>query len=230
MKSILLTLMLAISGFAFAEPYKEYSPQQLEALFGLQEQDGKNIVDINVPELTEMTAALERHAVSYPTRFDNKEDEKLAIRDTVYLTGVLDILSPNFANDIELLSLTLRLNNIAYNLDAQAELSNQRFLKTAQAIFQLDPDHVETHYRLGYFLAATNKTDEAIPHLQKAADNQIVNANYALAMIYLSREDFNKALEYLAIYKANSPENEQVDKLIEAIKNGEIEIEKSVTP
>lgn len=228
MKQVLLILILIVSNFAAAEPYREYSLEQLENLFTLKEEGDQNTIDINTPELIEMTESLEKHAVSYPAKFDNNADKKLALRDVVYLTGVLDILSSNIEKDIVLLDLTLRLNNVSYNLDAQPELAYERLLKAADAIFKLEPDNIETHYRLGYFLAASNHTAEAIPHLQKAAESDVINANYALAMIYLSEENFDKALEYLTIYKEKAPENEQVDKLIEAIKNGEIEIEKKV--
>lgn len=229
MKRILVLLLLIMSHFTNAAPYKEYSQDELQGMFGLENEKGEYIVDLNIPELIEITKSLEQHAINYPVLFDQDADRKLAVRDAVYLTNVMDILFPSFENNLLLLNLTLRLNNVSYNLNAQPELSNERLNKAADAIFKLEPDNTETHYRLGFFLASSNRLEESIPHLEKAAENGVIDANYSLAMVYLSQEKFDKALEYLAVYKENSPENQEINDLIEAIKSGELKIEKKST-
>jgi hypothetical protein len=188
MKRILILLILIMSHFANAEPYREYSQSELEALFGLENEKGEYIVELDIPALVEITKQLEQHAVNYPPQFDQESDKKLAVRDAVYLSNVMDILFAGFENDLTLLNLTLRINNVAYNLDVQPEISQNRLKKAADAAFKLEPDSVETHYRLGYFLAATNQIDEALPHLEKASEQGVNNANYTLGMIFISQE------------------------------------------
>lgn len=230
MKRIAALLILALSQLAHAEPYKEYSQEQLQAIFGVEDEKGKYNVNLNDAELVAITTELEQHAINYPVQFDRPEDQSLAVRDAVYLSNVMDILFPSFESDLPLLSLTVRINNVAYNLDAQPELANQRLLKAADAIFKLDPNNVETHYRLGFFLASSNRVELAIPHLEEAANNGIVNANYSLGMVYLSLENLPKALEYLSIYKENAPNDTSIDSLIEEIKSGNLKIEKKQSP
>ena len=76
----------------------------------------------------------------------------------------------------------------------------------------------------GTFLAGVGKPKEALPYLEKALAVGVVDAAYAIGMTYLSLGDKEQALKSLENYKQRKPSDENVVKLIDAIRNGKIEI------
>jgi predicted Zn-dependent protease len=76
-------------------------------------------------------------------------------------------------------------------------------------------------------LAGAGKPKEALPFLEKAASVGVIDAEYARGMTYLTVGDKARALKSLETYKRRKPGDSNVDKLIETIRNGKIEIKQS---
>ena len=79
----------------------------------------------------------------------------------------------------------------------------------------------------GTFLAGAGKPKEALPYLEKALSVGVVDAAYAIGMTYLTLGDKDRALKNLEDYKRRKPSDRNVDKLIDAIRNGKIEFKRS---
>jgi len=79
----------------------------------------------------------------------------------------------------------------------------------------------------GTFLAGAGKPKEALPYLEKALAAGVTDAAYAIGMTYLTLGDKKQALRHLENYKQRNPGDGNVDKLIEAIRNGKIEFKRN---
>jgi len=79
----------------------------------------------------------------------------------------------------------------------------------------------------GTFLASSGKPKEALPYLEKALAVGVTDAAYAIGMVYLTLGNKEKALENLKAYKRRKPNDGNVDKLIDAIRNGKIELKRN---
>lgn len=225
----LLSLLFIFCSFAYAAPYAEKSQDELKQLFNIEQSGEAYNINVDLPGLIEITKNLESHALNYPVLFDNEADQKNAIRDVIYLTNIMDVIYPKFEKEIILLSLTLRLNNVAYNLGIQQDVSSARVLKAAEGIFLIEPNNIETNYRLGYFLAASGKSDVAKPYLEKAAEAGVINANYTLGLIALDEGNDQEAIKQLTIFKDKSENKDEVAKLIDAIEKGELKKDSAKT-
>ena len=80
----------------------------------------------------------------------------------------------------------------------------------------------------GTFLAGTGKPKEALPYLEKALAVGVTDAAYALGMTYLTLGNKQKALENLEAYRQRNPNDGNVAKLIDGIRNGKVEIKRSL--
>jgi hypothetical protein len=74
------------------------------------------------------------------------------------------------------------------------------------------------------FLATTTKIADAIPYLEKAKSLGVLAAEYPLGLAYSATGDRGKALENLENYSKRVPGDENVIKMIDAIRRGNIEI------
>lgn len=79
----------------------------------------------------------------------------------------------------------------------------------------------------GTFLAGVGKFKEALPYLEKALSVGVVDAAFAIGMTHLTLGDKEQALKYLEDYKRRKPSDGNVDKLIDAIRNGKVEFKRS---
>ena len=78
-----------------------------------------------------------------------------------------------------------------------------------------------------YFYRGAGKSKEAIPYLEKALSAGIANAAYSLGMTRLPLGDKQKTLEHLEAYRQRKPNDENIAKIIDAIKNGKVEMKHS---
>ena len=222
MKKHLLSLfMLLIVSFAHAKEYGNYDTKKL--LTVTETASGKKY-GIDIAYLDQMVADLSLHANNYPPQFDTPQDKQRASQDIRMLTGMLDIMVSDSATNPDLLLRTAILNKIGHNLNVPgaAEKANslfQKHLLTAPA----DP---RGNYMYGTFLAGVGKPKEAIPFLEKAISVGVSDAVFALGMSYLYLGDKAKALENLEAYKRRNPNDGNVDKVIDAIRTGNIELKK----
>ncbi|MBU1235423.1 MAG: tetratricopeptide repeat protein [Gammaproteobacteria bacterium] len=218
MRQLLALSFLLLLPAAHAAEYGNYDPQRI-----LTERDsptGKKH-GLDGTYLDTMIADLARHAANYPPRFDTPQDKARAIRDVRALSGMLDIAIDGPTPNPELLSRAGQVNSIGYNLDisGSAEKTNTIF----QRLLTASPGHARGNYLYGTFLAGAGQPKQALPYLEKALGAGVVDAGYALGMTWLTMGDKTKALEYLEAYRKQAPGSANIDKLIDAVRNGKVE-------
>jgi predicted Zn-dependent protease len=218
----LLSLFLA-SSFAYA---KEYGNYDLKRILTVSESPAGKKYGIDVNYLDQILNDLAFHAKNYPPKFDTSYDQQRATKDVKTLSGMLDTLVKGPSPNTDILLRAGFLNSIGHNLDIPGSA------KKADIIFQklltVAPSDPRGNYMYGTFLSGAGKPKEALPYLEKALSVGVVDASYALGMTYLSLGDKQKALENLEAYRQRKPNDKNVTKLIEAIRNGKVEIKKSM--
>lgn len=224
MRIILLTLsMLLASSFTYAKEYGNYDPKRM--LTVSETPSGKRY-GIDGKYLDQMLNDLALHAKNYPTQFDTPQDRQRAVQDVKALSGMLDILVNGPSPNIELLVRAGFLNSIGHNLDIPG--SAKKAASIFQRLLTASPSDPRGNYMYGTFLAGAGKPKEALPYLEKALAVGVADAAYALGMTYLTLGDKQKALENLEAYKQRSPNDGNVAKLIDGIRNGKVEIKRSL--
>lgn len=137
------------------------------------------------------------------------------------LDVLINVPNPN----PELLVRAGYLNSIGHNLGIAGSASK------ANAIFQrllaAVPDDPRGNYMYGTFLAGAGKSQEALPYLVKALELGVADAAYSLGMTHLALGDGEQALTHLEDYKRRKPADTSVDAILNAVRNGKIEINRT---
>lgn len=217
-KYLLALFILLGCSIASAKEYGNYDPKRM--LTVSETPSGKRY-GIDSGYLDQMLNDLAVHAKNYPPQFDTPQDRQRATQDTKVLSGMLDIMvnSPN--PNPELLMRAGFLNSIGHNLDiaGAAEKTSSIF----QKLLSVAPSDPRGNYMYGTFLANTTRFKEALPFLEKALAVGVADAAYSIGMAHLALGDKEKALESLETYRRNRPSDGNIDKIIEAIRNGKVE-------
>ena len=166
---------------------------------------------------------LSAHARSYPPQFDTPQDKQRATEDVKALSGMLDVLINVPDPDLKLLTLAGDVNSIGHNLDipGSAQKANSVFRRLLAAA----PSDPRGNYMYGTFLAGVGKPKEALPYLERALSLGVIDAAYTIGMTHLALGDKEQALKNLDDYKQRKPNDGRVDQLIDAIRNGKMEIQ-----
>ena len=217
--AICAAFVLLAPTYALARAYGQYD---LKLLLEPSPSAGKGGT-FNVAYLDRMLQDLGQHAANYPPQFDSAQDQQRAQRNAASLMGMLDA-GFGAAAPPELLLRMGALGTYGHNLElpdapAYAETRFTRLLQT-------NPEHVAGNYHYGQFLAGTGRAKEALPYLTKAKDKGVVAALYALGMVHLSLGDKPRAIEMLTAYQRAEPTNGSVGKLIQAIREGKMEVKR----
>ena len=170
--------------------------------------------------IDQMLSDLGTHAKNYPPQFDSDQDRQRAILDARALAGVFDVLlkAPNPKPDILLRAGFL--HSLLHNLDIPG--SADKTSSIFKQLFSTAPNHPKGNYIYGAFLAGSARPKEALPYLDQANTAGLVEATYALGMTYLALGNPKKALEYLESYRTRVPTDENIGKLIDAVRTGTI--------
>ncbi len=215
---LLATLVALIASGASAKEYGNYDPQRLLAT---SETPAGKKYGFDIAYLDQILNDLATHAKNYPPQFDTPEDKQRATRDVVASSKLLDILINAPAPNPELLLRAGFLNSLGHNLDISGSASK------ADSIFKkllaATPSDPRGNYMYGNFLAGSNRPREALPYLDKALSVGVVDAAYSIGMTYLTLGDKEHALKNFEDYKRRRPGDANVDKIIEAIRNGKVE-------
>jgi len=234
-KLLLAALILLAAPHANAKEYGHYD--LLNGLFttslpadgkqaGAAKEEGKPSGDqqhaLDVAYLDQVINDLAIHAKNYPPRFDTPQDKERAVKDTTELAGILDILLQT-RNDPEFLLRAALVNSIGYNLDipGTGTKANALFLR----VLEVAPDHPGANYAFGAFLGGAGRPLDALPYLERALALGAPDAAYGLGFTYLSLGNKEQALKYLEQYRASTP-GANIDELIQAIKDGKIEMKR----
>jgi tetratricopeptide (TPR) repeat protein len=164
---------------------------------------------------------LSTHAKNYPPTFDTPQDRQRAIQNIAMLSGMLDILVNDPDPSQEILLRAGYLNSMGHNLDISG--SALRAIDCFEKLLVIAPDHPLGNYRYGKFLAESNNGRRALPYLRKAHSLGVVDADYTLGLTCLGLGDKQSALEYLQAYRKACPGALNVDFLINAIRNGNLQ-------
>lgn len=214
--------ILLIFSISHAKEYGNYDPKRV--LTASESPSGKKY-GFDGAYADRMLGDLALHAKNYPPKFDTPQDRQRAIQDVKTLSGMLDILISGPSANPELLVRAGFLNSIGHNLDIPG--SAEKTVAIFQRLLAALPSDPRGNYMYGTFLAGAGKPKEALPYLEKALAVGVVDAAYALGMTYLTLGDKGKALENLEGYKRRNPGDGNVDKLIDAIRNGKVELRKA---
>jgi tetratricopeptide (TPR) repeat protein len=214
--------VLIVSSSVSAKEYGHYNPKRLVTVS--ETPSGKKY-DFDVAYCDRMLNDLSAHAENYPPQFDTPQDKQRATLDAKALSGMLDILINDQTPNPELLIRAAFANSIGHNLDipGAAEKANSIFLKLLAAT----PSDPRGNYMYGTFLAGADKPKEALTYLEKARSLGVVDAVYSIGMTYLGLGDKEKALKNLEDFKRLNPNDSSINELIEAIRNGKIEVKRS---
>ncbi len=205
-----------------AAEYGQYDPKRL---LTPKEPAGTGAT-LDLVYLDSIMADLRQHAGTYPPSFDSPADMQRAQHDAGYLIGLFKAMfSSGGAPPPHMLLRMALLGSAAHNLDARggADFAQTYFQKLLQA----DPDHAAGNYHYGIFLASTGRAKDALRYLLKAKAKGMTPALYGLGMSYLQLGDTAKALENLLAYQQAEPKDSTVAMLIEAIRSGKIETQRT---
>jgi Tfp pilus assembly protein PilF len=135
---------------------------------------------------------------------------------------MLDILLNEPSPKPEMLLRAGYLNSLGHNLDipGSAEKSSAIF----QRLLAVAPSDPRANYTYGTFLAGVGKFKEAIPYLETATAAGVKEAPYTLGMTHLSLGDKVKALANLEAYRQHNPNDQNITKLIDSIRNRKLEL------
>jgi tetratricopeptide (TPR) repeat protein len=212
---------LLIASAASARDYGSYDPKRL--LTVSETPSGKKY-GVDVAYLDQMLNDLSSHAKNYPAQFDTPQDQRRATHDVKTLSGMLDILIDAPTPNPELLVRAGYLNSLGHNLDiaGAAEKADSIF----QRLLAGTPSDPRGNFMYGTFLAGVGKSKEALPYLEKALSVGVIDAAYAIGMAYMMLGDKEQALRNLEEYKRRKPADDHVDKVIDAIRQGNVEFKR----
>jgi tetratricopeptide (TPR) repeat protein len=218
-------LVLLVAFLSFNASAREYANHDPRRLLTVSETPSGKKYGFDGAYLDQMLNDLSIHAKNYPPQFDTQEDKRRATRDVKALSGMLDILINVPTPNPELLVRAGFVNSMGHNLDipGAAEKADSIFLKLLAA----KPSDPRGNYMYGAFLASVGKSREALPYLEKAASVGVADAVFSIGTVYLTLGDKEKALKNLEDYRRRKPDDEGVDKLIEAIRKGKVEVKKT---
>jgi predicted Zn-dependent protease len=213
-KYLFVIFVFLATSVAQAQEYGTYNPKNI--LTVSETSSGKKY-GLDVAYLARMLNDLSLHAKNYPAQFDTLQDRQRAVQDVRMLSGMLDILINVPTPNPELLARAGLLNSIGHNLGivGSAEKASTIFQKLLAA----SPSDPRGNYMYGTFLASVGRPKDALPYLEKSLALGVTDAAYTIGVTYLTLGDKQKALENLEAYKHRNPNDANVDKLIDAIRN-----------
>jgi tetratricopeptide (TPR) repeat protein len=223
MRTILLTILIA-----FASPNisaREYGHYDTKRLVTVTETPQGKKYGFGGPYLGQIMSDLSAHARNYPPQFDTLDDKRRAIEDIKALSGMLDQLINVPNPDLWLLTLASDVNSMGHNLDISG--SAQKAHSNFQRLLAASPSDPRGNFMYGNFLAGIGKPNQALPYLEKAIEAGVIDASYAIGMVYLALGNKEQALKNLENYKQRRPNDGNVDNIIDAIRDGKIEFKKN---
>jgi tetratricopeptide (TPR) repeat protein len=212
---------------ALAQAYGHYDVRKVMAV--IETSPGKSSVTLNGTYFAQVLNDLERHAGSYPPKFQFADDRQRAERDIATLSDLLDPLFPNLSHDAPLQLRLAALHTVGFNLDIPGSFEKAR--SDFSAILATAPENPEANYQYGAFLAATTRKGEGIPFLEKASSLGVVNADYWLGWSYVALGEKTKAIENLERYTKNVPNDQRAAQVLDAVRNDKVNfVERKPSP
>ena len=191
----------------------EVFPQQYKISFAAKgDQPGPDLKAID-----SALAEVAMHAQNYPPRFasdEEREKTEVILRTTL---SELDTALANQPDDRDLLMRAGMAHAMGHNLDFAG--SAKRCAEVFDHLLAMNTNDGWTHLHYGVFLSGSGQQKQGVEHLGKALALGVKEANYPLAIAYLTLEDPVNALLYMKRYAADFPQDEQARKLIQLIED-----------
>lgn len=220
MRKYLLALFCLLSiSMVYA---KEYGRYDLKQLVIVSETPAGKKQGIDLAYLDRILSDLAAHARDYPPRFDTPQDRERAVQDVKKLSGMLDILVDVPKPNAQMLFRAGFLNSMGHNLDIPGAAQKTSII--FQKLLADEPANPKANYTYGVFLAGAGKSKEALPYLEKARALGVKEADFSIGLVHLGLGDKEGALKRLEAYKLNVPDDKNVGQIIDAIRNGKIEV------
>jgi predicted Zn-dependent protease len=220
-----IVLGFALLNLAALAHAKEYGHYDIKNIVTISESaNGQHSATVNFSLLDQVLDDLSIHNNNYPAQFDSAEDRQRAVSDVTAISKMLDILLNNPAPNAQLLLRAGVLDGVGHNLDISG--AGEKAMMAFTTLLSKSPADPRANYLYGKFLLSAGKPQDAVPVLEKSKSLGAVNADYTLGLAYSAVGDKKKALENLEHYAKRVPDDGNAAKLIDAIRNGNIEMKK----
>jgi tetratricopeptide (TPR) repeat protein len=219
---VLLLALLHVAALAGAKEYGHYDIKNIVTVS--QSADGKHSATVKFSLLDQVLDDLSVHNNTYPAQFDSAEDRRRAVSDVTAISKTIDLLLDNPDPNAQLLLRAGVLDSVAHNLDIPG--AGEKALTAFTTLLSKSPADPRANYLYGKFLLSAGKPLDAVIVLEKAKSLGAVNADYSLGLAYLSVGNKKEALENLEHYARRAPDDSTAPKLIDAIRNGNIDVKK----
>jgi len=220
----LVVLAFQVTAAAFGKEYGHYDTAKIVTV--ARAANGQYSATINFALLDQMLGDLSLHNNTYPSQFDSQEDRERATKDVLVVSRTVEALLNLPMENRQLLLRAAVLDSIGHNLDVP-EAGNKALAAFTRVLSQA-PEDARANYLYGKFLVSSGKPGEAIPVLEKAKRLGATDADYTLGLAYSSIGLRDKALENLHRYARRAPKDPNVAKLIDAIREGNIEFKQGI--
>lgn len=127
----------------------------------------------------------------------------------------------------------LRREALAYDTAAQFGFGGASAKADAlyKRLLDQDPDEPGTNLLYGGFLARYDASRErSVPYLQKAVQLGVKQANYTLAVVYLTENKKPEALTALRQYTHDYPKDQRAQRLLAAVQSGDVKQQYEASP
>ena len=217
--TLLAAAMLCLLGTAHAKEYGKYDLNKIVTVS--KSADGKEVNTLNPRYLDLILSDLASHVTTLPPVFDSVADQDRATDDVNSLITLLDRPASIKGTDPNILLRAAFVNSMGNTLAIPGTFKKaDKYFKLLLAAI---PNHPQGNYLYGKLLAGSEKPLEALPYLEKALATGLTDAEYGIGMVYLASGDTKNALARLTHYKTTTPDDPNIDKLLEDIRTGKID-------
>lgn len=182
--------------------------------------EGKSVSQLNLGVLDYFLETIDGYSESDAADVDDARHHDVANK-LGRLTVLLGELDKGPDTNLDILRREAFAYSLAYNLGFESVQGKADALY--QRLLQQDPDEPATNFLYGAFLAQADATrDKSIPYLDKALKLGVKKANYTLGLVYITEGKDSQALACLQQYAADYPGDKRAQRLIAAVKKGDI--------
>jgi len=172
-------------------------------------------------------AEVAMHAKNYPPRFASDEEREktgLVLRDVI---NQLDAALAGHPDDRDLLIRAGLAHSMGHNLDFAD--SAKRCAEIFDHLLAMNPDDGWANLHYGVFLTGAGRQKQGMVCLEKALALGVKEANYPLAIAYLTLEDPANAQVHLERHVTDFPRDEHARKLLQLLGDEKVTFKRQET-
>ena len=172
------------------------------------------LADENLLQIDHTLEFAFEHARTYPPEFESELQKANLKKELVIAISQLEEMLSKSDQSQEILLRLGKANTFAYNLDISE--SKEKADKYFAQLFKLSSKHRDGHLFYGHHLSERGEFENAVSHLQIAADEGEDRALYMIGLAYIQFGKADKAKEYLLKFQKKYPGNPDVKILLES--------------